>query len=467
MGNLIGPAVGLAGSLLGAKSQNSAMKKAAKAAAFNPWNVSGPGGSAAFNTKNRTASYSLDPTSQAMMNMFGGRAQDFLGGGMSAGILPFTQGMAGLLPGLFQGAQDASQVDPAMLERFQSIMGPEIARQQGAAGGLFDAAQGFLSGTDGGSMRSGNLFDFGMGMLNERPGQSYQDVASQKTDLLRQLAAPYEERARNSMFQKLYGMGQLGMPGGERALQAFGAGLGETDLRRQLAGQDLAEGLYGRDLQASLARNQVGAGLAGTGLEGLFRGAGMGLDAASLGMGASLNAANMGNMRFSGEGLFSDLINARADQRMNNARNMFGFGVDLQSTELQNAIAALGGFQGFINQGQNILGLGAELGRSGAQAGANQAQYLSQVRSPWASVLQGVGMGMMGGGGGAGGSPFSSMFGSIGGGITNALTNAWQGRNLLKPGFGAKIPGGITIREPASIWGPSGPPVFNFSSGGG
>lgn len=445
MGSIVGGAVGLAGSYFGQKSKNKALKKAAKAAAFNPWNVSGPGGSAFFDPKSHTASYSLDPISQQLMNMFGGMAGQT--GQYSQGLLPFTQSMAGLLPGLFSEAQNASQIDPSMIEQLRGVLNPEIARQQGAAGGLFDVAQNYLSGNGPGMDEAGQLFDLGMGMF----GRSYQDVAADRTGALRQLAAPYEEQARNDMFSALYKKGQLAGPAGKRAFDAFGAGLGRTDLERVLAGQNLAEGIYGRDLQAGL-------GLTGAGMEGMFRGAGMGLDAANLGIGASVNAGNMSNMLFGGEGMFSDLVNQRAMQRMGNAQGMFGFGMDMQSAELQNALAALSGYQGLINQGRGSLEMGANLGQMGAQAGANQAQYLAQRQSPWGGILQGVGMGMMGMGGG--GSGLGSMFSGIGGGIQNSLTNWSQQRKLGASMMPSYSP--ISISQPGSIWGPNGPPTFNF-----
>lgn len=454
MGSLAGAGIGLVGSYLSSRSKNKALKKASKAAAFNPWSVSGPGGSSSFNTKTRTASYSLDPTSQGLMNMFGNRAGQ--AGQYSQGLLPFTQGMAGLLPGLFSEAQDASQVDPAMLEQLRGVLRPEIARQQGAAGGLFDVAQNYFNGGGPGMDEAGQLFDLGMGMF----GRNYQDVAADRTGALRQLAAPYEDRARNDMFSALYKKGQLAGPGGMRAFNEFGAGLGRADLERVLAGQNLAEGIYGRD-------QQVGLGLTGAGMEGMFRGAGMGLNAANLGVGASVNAGNMSNMLFSGEGMFSDLVNARATQRMGNAQNMFGFGLDSQSAELQNALASLTGYQNIINQGRGSLEMGANLGQIGAQAGANQAQYLAQRQSPLGGILQGVGMGMMGmGGGGAGGigglSGMSGMFSRIGGGITNSLTNWYQQQKLGGSAGNINPYGPMSISPPASIWGPNGPPTFNF-----
>lgn len=455
MGSFVGAGLGLAGSFLSSRSKNKALKKAAKAAAFNPWNVSGPGGSSRFDPKTRTASFSLDPTSQGLLGMFGNMAGQ--AGQYSQGLLPFTQGMAGLLPGLFSEAQDASQVDPAMLERFRGVMNPEIARQQGAAGGLFDVAQNYFSGGGPGMDEAGQMFDLGMGMF----GRNYQDVAADRTGALRQLAAPYEDRARNDMFSALYKKGQLAGPGGMRAFNEFGAGLGRADLERVLAGQNLAEGIYGRD-------QQVGLGLTGAGMEGMFRGAGMGLDAANLGVGASVNAGNMSNMLYGGEGLFSDLVNARATQRMGNAQSMFGFGLDSQSAELQNAINALNGYTGLINQGRGALEMGANLGQMGANAGANQAQYLAQRQSPWGGILQGIGMGMMGGGAGGGAGAFSGMggmFSRIGGGITNSLTNWYQQRKMGGSAGNINPYGPISISPPGSIWGPNGPPVFNFGGG--
>src|SRR5690606_26843836 len=56
-------------------------------------------------------------------------------------------------------------------------------------------------------------------------GNSYQDVANQQLALMRQQAAPHEERATNSLMQRLFNQGRMGSTGGGRDIEAFARGL--------------------------------------------------------------------------------------------------------------------------------------------------------------------------------------------------------------------------------------------------
>jgi hypothetical protein len=377
---IIGGALSAAGSILG---------KPDGPPSFSPWNVTAPGvGWATFNKKTKTATGELDPRTIALMNQLYGTAT---GPGYGAGAAMFGQSMMPMMPGLFSDAQAASYMDPRMMNQFNNSLNASMGMQQAGIGSLFGYGNQMMGGQGPGMSQARRMFSEGRGMLGERPEQSYQDVAQGRVDLLREQAAPFENRAQNAMFDKLNKMGQMGMPAGMRNMEAFAGELGRADLARQMEGQNLAESLYGRDLQYSLGRNQIGAGMMGQGMGGMLQGMGLGLDAYQSGVNAIPNLANMANMKFGGNMMFSDAINARAQQRMGNAVNMFGFGSDAQSQDLQQALAAMGGYQNLQGGQLDLMRLGAQLGGQQAAAGA---AYGPQS-NPWGSLAQGIGYGMM------------------------------------------------------------------------
>jgi hypothetical protein len=141
------------------------------------------------------------------------------------------------------------------------------------------------------------LLSSAFGLYNQPSSDQYRQ---QTLDLLRQQAAPFEQRAFNANQQNLFGTGRLGTTGGGLQTEAFARGLGQADLARQLqAGQesrlassqqdqllssafsrfgdtsrlaaDLNQGLFGREQQSALFPGQLQAqqlGLAGTALGG-------------------------------------------------------------------------------------------------------------------------------------------------------------------------------------------------------
>lgn len=115
-------------------------------------------------------------------------------------------------------------------------------------------------------------------------GQGLTDRIGGNLDLLRQAAAPQENRDRLGLDDKLFGRGQLGTSGGAEQLRALGEVQSQADLQRQLAAIGLGR-------QEALDR---------------FGGA---MQAVGQGMGGQRQAFDMGMGAFGGmQGLFSNLI---------------------------------------------------------------------------------------------------------------------------------------------------------------
>ena len=272
----------------------------------------------------------LSPEQQAFYDQFGGIAQQYLGGGGYGGQLAgiIGQDAASQIPGLFQGALDNSAVDYNSMLGYQQGMGSVL----GGMGNLFgltgQAGMEALMGQAPGMGQSNYMFGLGQNLA----GQTYDDVYNQRLGLLREQAAPFESRAADSFLNRQYAMGRMGSTGGGRDVEAFARGLSQGDTTRQLDAMNLSESLRGRDLAA-------GQGLMGMGVQGMQSGYGQRYGAIGdlfsrsgvLGGGT----ANMFGNVFQNQQGFNDLVNARAQQRMANAAQMFGFGSDINSRNLQ------------------------------------------------------------------------------------------------------------------------------------
>ena len=99
--------------------------------------------------------------------------------------------------------------------------------------GEINSAQGFASGLDNTLLQgAGTQFDFA--------SQDPTALANSRLDLLRQQAAPFEQRAGQALNDNQFATGRLGTTGGFRGQEAFARGLGQADLSRQLASFDFA-----------------------------------------------------------------------------------------------------------------------------------------------------------------------------------------------------------------------------------
>lgn len=292
-------------------------------------------------SKKRGLNATLSPEQQAMADAYLQRAQGFLGGQTpTAGFQNWASGLGGMFPSLFQDALGASGVDPSALNAYTQNLGGLAGQMQGAFNGANLAGMNILGGAAPGTDMANAMFGAGQGLLGSSP-QSYQDVYNQRLGLLREQAQPFEDRASNSFLSRQYAMGRMGSTGGGRDTEAFARGLSQADTTRQLDAMNLSEALYGRDLNAALSNRQIGAGLMGNGLQGLLSGFNSQTGAAQglLGLGGNIGSL-LGNLYGAGYGAqtgYNDMVNARAQQRMQNASTLFGFGNTLGQQDLANA----------------------------------------------------------------------------------------------------------------------------------
>lgn len=349
-GAVAGAAVGAVGSYVGAKSQP-------KPAKFRPWSTGNLWGDVAVTGK-RELTQNLSPYAQGVVD----QVQDI-------GQIPLSGGreLAGL------GSEMQNYAAGQMMPAFQGVN--EIGLPYGAYG----AAMGGIGGVAGGL---NNLFQtamfnpyaqqqmaLGQQLLGAAP-QSYQDVAASRLALLREQAAPFEERAQNSLTQKLFSMGQLGpnSTAGNRNIEAFSRGLAQADTARQLDAQNLAEGLYGRDLSAALQQQGYGANLFAGGVGNYLAGLGQ---AGSLG-GQALGA--YGSLADLGFGM-NQLAYSRAGDRLSRTSQLFGFGQAAQTAPAQalapylNILSGISGEQaGLVNQSTQLAGGQVAAGPQGGSA---------------------------------------------------------------------------------------------------
>jgi hypothetical protein len=92
-------------------------------------------------------------------------------------------------------------------------------------------------------------------------GQGIVDAAQGRYDVLNQLARPQEQRAFNSLEDRLFARGQMGSTGGSQQYEAFQNASNQADLQRQLSAQDWAQTNALNRFNGALAA--VGSGQAG------------------------------------------------------------------------------------------------------------------------------------------------------------------------------------------------------------
>ena len=101
--------------------------------------------------------------------------------------------------------------------------------------------------------------------------QGLQALAQGKTELLKGMLAPEQERRRKEMEARLLAQGRLGSTGGAEQQAALERAIGQQELQAQLAGLDLAQ-------QERQQQFEMGMGLAGYGGGLATREAGFGLE---------------------------------------------------------------------------------------------------------------------------------------------------------------------------------------------
>ena len=375
---LIGGAlIGGAGSALSANSQAKAAKKAAKMAQFNPWGTSNLWGGISWDPKSRTANQTLSPWAQGMAGGF----QDYASQAMGTDWFNQGQNVMG------QGAGDLASAYGAA----QGYGMPPEALYQAAMSGMggYNQGMGNLFGAAMTNPYAQQQMAYGEQFMGAQPG-NYDSVMNERLGLLREQAAPFEERATNSLFGRLYGQGRLGSTGGGRDIESFARGLSQADTSRQLDAQNFSEQLYGRDLQAALQQQGMGANL--------FAG-GVGNYLSGLGQAGQLGQAGMqGIQGMLGTGInWNQLGYSRANDRMARAEGMFGFGNQMTGIPGQQAGQYMNLLSGLTGEQAALLQQGQGVGATQAQAGANAGQLYMQGagQSPFGAFLSGAGSGIM------------------------------------------------------------------------
>jgi hypothetical protein len=361
MTSLIGAGVGLAGSLLGGSSQPKQR--------WRPMATSNLWGNVSFDKKNRTFNQSLSPWAQGISDTFQGNAQTATNSPLfGLGNQYMSQG-AGDVLGAYGALNEYGMPDEAL---YQNAMG-----QLGQYGNLF----GNLAGMAGNNPYAQQQMALGQQFMGAQ-APSYDQVAAQRLGLLREQAAPFENRAYNSMQNKLFSQGRLGSTGGGRDIEAFARGLGQADTSRQLDSMGFAEQLYGRDQQNALAQRQMGANLFSGGVGNWMQGINSAGQLGQLGMGAATGQYNLG-MGWNNAGY------GRAQDRLARTSEMFGFGQDIAGAGAQqagtwmNLLSGLTGEQSKMYE-QGLRAAGPSTPQGGNTTGASVGGF-----------LQGLGGGML------------------------------------------------------------------------
>lgn len=377
-GQIAGAAIGAAGSLFGSKP---------KAPKFNPYSISGSMlGSSVFDKKKKTLTLTPGAELTGFKNQLMGVANQYGNGGSpTQPYQDFAMGQVqGQIPGLFNGAMDASQVDANPYGRYDAQMGGAAGQVGNMANQSQFMGQGMFGPESVGAQMSQGMFGQGMNMMGEQ-AQGYRDVEAQRLGMLEQAAAPYEMQAGQGLMQNLFSTGRLGTSGGGRNIQDFATGLGRAQTQRALDAQGFAEQLYGRDQSAALQRNQMGYGMMNAGLGGQQNQYNIGGNL--MGQAGNLygQQGNMFGNMFAGAQQYNQLTNDRAQQRMSNAQGMFGFGNSLGQQDISTMGQAQAGYLGLAGALQEQGALGAKIGSAGMGQGSPGGT------SPVGGFLQGLG----------------------------------------------------------------------------
>ena len=265
----------------------------------------------------------------------------------------------------------------------------------------------------------------GAGQQFADAAQGFGDYRNQTLDLLRQEAAPQEERAFANLNQNLFSTGRMGTSGGALQTEAFARGLGQADLQRQLmAGQE--------------ARNaQTQALSVGTGLTGQ----GLGLQE----MQNQILQGSLGRFNTMSQ-LASALSNQRQQQAFQGAQygtSLFGLGAQAQTSPYDVLQKQLGGLGAVLDQTGAIQNQVFDFAELANTFMANQANS----RQGQIAAAQNAGAGMSAGdrykatlfgdlgsalGGLAGGNPLGTLVGGLGDLFkikgTATATPSWAGQ---------------------------------------
>lgn len=418
-GSVIGGVASLAGGYLSGKSSKKAAKAAAKGAEFRPGSVMGPAGNAIFNRDYKTGQYNLSLSPNQMESDIRGALQDRalsgVGGGAYADLSSFLREQtAPTIFDLYADYQDTETYLPdfGLSTAFDLSRLGDATTEAGLAG--------MFSGLSGPSAMgvSDSALSLGRSFLSGGAPTSFNQLAAERLSSLRGLAKPAEERLVNSRINNLFSQGRLGTTGGANILGELSDSLAREDMGRVIASQDFAQNQINEERNFLQGQQGLGTTLMDMGLRGITAEQSNALQRG--GFGAELlrlAAANRGGALASVEA--SDTASlSRGQRRLGNAQSLFNFGDAMDASELDRALAALGGSQTIDQTLMDQARIGASVGSAQASAGANAGALRAQGSgSILGGALSGLGAGLMSGSSnnGSGSSladAFSKLFGN-------------------------------------------------------
>lgn len=371
-GMALAAGLGALGGAMEDKAADDALGNAINAAGYSGTGVSGNLGEVLYND-NGGYQLNLTPEQQAIQSALQGGILGQLGGGGFGGVINSLGGLfgSGDMTNAWQGLQ--AQLGQDANPFFQQAIG----NMQGAQGFAQGAGmQGLLGGMAGlNPQQAFNQAGGFFGQAQNLMGQAgdVQGLINDRYNALSQAAAPGEERAYNSLQQKLFSQGRLGSTGGSRDIEAFARGLGQADLSRQMEAQNLGLATQGQLMNQAAQFGGLGSSLLGQG----YGAAGQ---LGSLGQGMFGMGNDLTNQLLSTQLGQQDYGISRAGQRMASMTDLLGLGQGFQGTNLSNALMGIQGLTGLEGSIQNLLGLSIDASRARATAGGNQAGYLAEQK---------------------------------------------------------------------------------------
>ncbi len=431
----IGALGSAASSISAAKAQKKAAKRAQKQAAqaaMRSFGFTGPDGS----------SGSFDPATGQLVTDLGDRLT-----GQRDSIDAFTN-LFGNQVGADFGGQASSLLD---LQGLSALQGPQannnfFSALQGGIGNNLGLAQGGIGQALGFGQATNPLGNAAFGIAGQQLGDigTFDQVRGSQLDLLRQQAAPFEQRAFDNLQNNQFATGRLGSSGGALQTEAFARGLGQADLDRQLAASSEARNVQNNAL--GLASGSFGLGSAQRSLADSLLGnafnrfgdfAGLASDVEGNRFAQNLTAQNNNFNQL--QGLFG------------NALGLEGFQQESQNNAFSQFLASMGAGNALNQIPMNNLQAAAQLeAQRGAQSGASanvQAGLVPQFGASGdatAAAFSGLSQAAQGGGLNflsglfGGNSTAPQMAGVTGAGAINPFV-----MNTVNPFAG--IPGGSTL----------------------
>lgn len=324
-------------------------------------------------------------------------------GGLNVTGTAFDQGARGF----FQDQFGLAAGDPMGLQNFgantvlnaQSMFNPAFQASMAAG---FDPTQAALAQYGGQNQAMQNLFGgiggMGMGAAFGAPTAGAQtglamqqaqnlfgqtdlsQLAADRTAQLNALAAPAEQAATNQKLTSLFGSGRLGTSGGLEEARDLAMQQTMAATQRGLAGMDFAE----QQRQANLANAQ---GLLGQAMQGVGLDQARAMQLGQFGMGAYGQMPGLQQGLFENQFALNNAQVSRADQRLQNVQQLFGFGSQLFEQPTAMAARTL---QGTAPIDQRLMGLG-DMSIRASNAASGQS---TSGGNPMGNALMGMGGGL-------------------------------------------------------------------------